>query len=92
VNRDGLAIKGRFDLDTEFGTSDYRNTKGRRVSELTDLELIEAPIVVRGANDHGSGRALGGMRELQCPLACLLKCGNDGFPEIGLIGRAPVSV
>ena len=23
----GLAIKGRFDLDTEFGKSTYRNTK-----------------------------------------------------------------
>ena len=72
---DGLAIKGRFDLDTEFGKSAYRNTKGRRVSglsigyairnstktaagnELTDLELIEVPIVARGANDRGSGRA-----------------------------------
>ena len=32
---DGLAIKGRFDLDTEFGKSDYRNTKGRRVSGLS---------------------------------------------------------
>ena len=31
---DGLAIKGRFDLDTEFGKSAYRNTKGRRVSGL----------------------------------------------------------
>ena len=67
---DGLAIKGRFDLDTEFGKSAYRNTKGRRVSglsigyairnstktaagnELTDLELIEVPIVARGANDR----------------------------------------
>ncbi len=28
---DGVAIKGRFDLDTEFGKSAYRNTKGRRV-------------------------------------------------------------
>ena len=27
----GLAIEGRFDLDTEFGKSAYRNTKGRRV-------------------------------------------------------------
>ena len=72
---DGLAIKGRFNLDTEFGKSAYRNTKGRRVSglsigyairnstktaagnELTDLELIEVPIVARGANDRGSGRA-----------------------------------
>ena len=32
---DGLAIKGRFDLDTEFGKSAYRNTKGRRVSGLS---------------------------------------------------------
>ena len=31
---DGLAIKGRFDLDTEFGKSAYRNTKGRRLSGL----------------------------------------------------------
>ena len=31
---DGLAIKGRFDLDTEFGKSAYRNTNGRRVSGL----------------------------------------------------------
>ena len=72
---DGLAIKGRFDLDTEFGKSAYRNTKGRRVSglsigyairnstktaagnELTDLELIEVPIVAREANDRVSGRA-----------------------------------
>ena len=29
------AIKGRFDLDTEFGKSAYRNTKGRRVSGLS---------------------------------------------------------
>ena len=29
---DGLAIEGRFDLDTEFAKSAYRNTKGRRVS------------------------------------------------------------
>ena len=28
---DGLAIKGWFDLDTEFGKSAYRNTKGRRL-------------------------------------------------------------
>ena len=32
---EGLAIKGRFDLDTEFGKSAYRNTKGRRVSGLS---------------------------------------------------------
>ncbi len=32
---DDLAIKGRFDLDTEFGKSAYRNTKGRRVSGLS---------------------------------------------------------
>jgi hypothetical protein len=32
---DGLATKGRFDLDTEFGKSAYRNTKGRRVSGLS---------------------------------------------------------
>ena len=50
---DGLAIKGRFDRDTELGKSDYRNTEGRKVSvlsigyaghELTDLDLIEVPI------------------------------------------------
>jgi HK97 family phage prohead protease len=29
---DGPAITGRFDRDSEFGKSDYRNTKGRRVS------------------------------------------------------------
>jgi hypothetical protein len=33
-NDDGLAIRCRFDLDTKFGKSDYRNTKGRRVSGL----------------------------------------------------------
>ena len=27
--------RGRFDLDTEFGKSAYRNTKGRRVSGLS---------------------------------------------------------
>ena len=32
---DGLAIKGRFDLDTEFAKSAYQNTKGRRVSGLS---------------------------------------------------------
>ena len=32
---DGLASKGRFDPDTEFGKSDCRNTKGRRVSGLS---------------------------------------------------------
>ena len=35
---DGLAIKGRFDLDTEFGKSAYRNTKGRRVSGLSRVQ------------------------------------------------------
>jgi hypothetical protein len=33
---DGLAITGRFDRDTEFGKSDYRNTKGRKGSGLRD--------------------------------------------------------
>jgi Escherichia/Staphylococcus phage prohead protease len=32
---DGLAITCRFDRDTEFGKSAYRNTKGRRVSGLS---------------------------------------------------------
>jgi hypothetical protein len=32
---DGLAIKGPSNRDTEFGKSDYRNTKGRRVSGLS---------------------------------------------------------
>ena len=32
---DGLAITGRFDRDTEFGKSAYRNTKGRKVSGLS---------------------------------------------------------
>ncbi len=31
---DGLAIKGRFDRDTEFGKSDYRNTKGRSTTSV----------------------------------------------------------
>ena len=37
---DGRAIKGRFDLDTEFGKSAYRNTKGRRVSGLSIVYAI----------------------------------------------------
>ena len=63
---DGPAINGRFDLNTDFGKSANRNTKGRRVSglsigypirnstntaagnELTELELIDVPIVARG--------------------------------------------
>lgn len=32
---EGLAITGRFDLDSEFGKSAYRNVKGRRVSGLS---------------------------------------------------------
>ena len=40
---DGLAIKCRFDLDTEFGKSAYRNTKGRRVSGLTIGYAIATP-------------------------------------------------
>ena len=32
---DGPAIKAGFDLGTEFGKSDYRNTQGRRVSALS---------------------------------------------------------
>ena len=32
---DGLTIKGRFGLDTEFGKSAYRITTGRRVSGLS---------------------------------------------------------
>jgi hypothetical protein len=69
---DDLAIKGRFDLDTEFRQVGYQGPEGRRVSglsngyavrnstktaagnELTDPELIEDPIVARGANDPGS--------------------------------------
>ena len=37
---DGLAIKGRFDPDTEFGKSAYRNTKGRRLSGLSTGSAI----------------------------------------------------
>lgn len=33
------------------------STKTASGNELTDLELIEVPIVARGANDRGSGRA-----------------------------------
>lgn len=32
---EGLQIHGKFDLDTEFGRSAYRNVKGRRVSGLS---------------------------------------------------------
>ncbi len=32
---DGLAIKGRFDLDTKFGKSAYKVVKGRRMSGLS---------------------------------------------------------
>jgi hypothetical protein len=32
---DGPAIKGRFDVDIEFAKSAHRNTKGRRVSDLS---------------------------------------------------------
>jgi len=32
---DGPAINGRFDLNTDFGKSANRNTKGRRVSGLS---------------------------------------------------------
>lgn len=32
---EGLAIKGRFDLDTEHGTAAYRQVKGRRVEGLS---------------------------------------------------------
>lgn len=32
---EGLAITGKFDLDSEFGKSAYRNVKGRRVSGLS---------------------------------------------------------
>ena len=40
---DGRAIKGRFDLDTEFGKSAYRNTEGRRVSGLSIGYAIVTP-------------------------------------------------
>jgi len=40
---DGLAIKALFDLDTEFGKSAYRNTKGRRVSGLSIGYAIATP-------------------------------------------------
>ena len=40
---DGLAITGRFDLDTEFGNSAYRNTKGRRVSGLISATRSATP-------------------------------------------------
>ena len=32
---EGFAVTGQFDLDTEFGKSAYRNTKGCRVSGLS---------------------------------------------------------
>ena len=73
-----------------IGYAIRNSTKTAAGNELTDLELIEVAIVARGANDRGSGRVLDRLRELQRPLACLLKCGSDGVPEVGLIDRAPV--
>ena len=56
---DGLAIKGRFDLDTEFGKSAYRNTKGRRVSGLSIGHAIRNSTktrrLPRRRHDHGLG-------------------------------------
>ena len=53
------------------------STKTAAGNALTDLELIEVPSVVRGADDRGSGPSLDRLRELQRPLACRCDSGND---------------
>ena len=39
-----------------IGYAIRNSTKTGAGNELTDLELIEAPIVARGANDRGTGQ------------------------------------
>jgi len=53
---DGPVIKGRFDLDTEFGKSAYRNTKGRRVSGLS------IGYAIRNSTRTGAGNELTHLR------------------------------
>ena len=42
----------RFDLDTEFGKSAYRNTKGRRVSGLSIGYAIRNSTKTAGGNER----------------------------------------
>ena len=51
-NTKGRRVSGRC-----IGYAIRNSTKTAAGHELTDLELIEVPIVARGANDRGSGRA-----------------------------------
>jgi hypothetical protein len=58
---DGLVIKGRFDLDTEFGKSDYRNTKGRRVSGLS------IGYAIRNSTKNAAGNELTDLELIEVP-------------------------
>ncbi len=49
--------KGRRVSGLSIGYAIRNSTKTAAGHELTDLEFIEVPIVARGANDRGSGRA-----------------------------------
>jgi HK97 family phage prohead protease len=62
VTDDGLAIKGRFDLDTDFGKSAYRNTKGRRVSGLS------IGYAIRNSTKTAAGHELTDLELIEVPI------------------------
>ena len=62
---EGMAIKGRFDLDTEFGKSAYRNTKGRRVSGLS------IGYAIRNSTKTAAGNEFDRSTTRQSPTVCV---------------------
>jgi HK97 family phage prohead protease len=48
---EGLEVVGKFDLDSEFGQSAYKNTKGRRVSGLSIGYAIRSAVKTAEGNE-----------------------------------------
>ena len=76
---DGLTIKGRFDLDTEFGKSAYRNTKGRRVSGLS------IGYAIRNSTKTAAGNELTELELIEMPSAVFA---HDGGGDVAPQPRA----
>ena len=58
----GWASRAGLDLDTEFGKSDYRNTKGRRVSGLS------IGYAIRNSTKTGTGNELTDLELIGVPI------------------------
>ena len=58
----GWGSRAGLDLDTEFGKSDYRNTKGRRVSGLS------IGYAIRNSTKTGTGNELTDLELIGVPI------------------------